>query len=118
MHDTQSILAEDPLPLAEVAELLPRRRGRKVSRCSLWRWATRGLRPRGGGPRVVLQTAKIGGTRYSSAAAVARFAAALDGGRPDGQAPPAGPGRAALRGHRAAMRFLERAGYGAEAASS
>ncbi|MCR9248570.1 MAG: DUF1580 domain-containing protein [bacterium] len=68
-------------PLAEYTDRLPsRRRGRKLNRATLWRWATRGLQ----GGRIRLETVRLGGGRFSSDAAVAAFMEAqvcLDDGR-------------------------------------
>lgn len=57
-------------PLAEYTDRLPsRRRGRKLNRATLWRWAMRGAQ----GGRLRLRTVVLGGGRFTSDAAVAAF---------------------------------------------
>lgn len=72
------LLGGDAIDLADVPRLLPTRRGRRVHRITIWRWVTKGVCGPGG-VRVRLDTVKLGGSRYTSLAAVERFAAALDG---------------------------------------
>lgn len=56
-------------PLAEYSERLPSsRRGKRVHRATLWRWALKGTR---GG--VLLPTVRLGGCRYTCDASVAEF---------------------------------------------
>ena len=72
-------------PLAEYTDRLPsRRRGRKLHRATLWRWALRGAQ----GGRVRLETVRLGKGRFTSDAAVAAFMAACEGG---GEALPSPP---------------------------
>ena len=67
-------------PLAEAARRLPALRGgRPVNPTTLWRWATRGVRSRGG-LTVKLETLKVGGTCCTSDEALARFFQGLTGG--------------------------------------
>ncbi len=62
------ITLEKPIPLTQAAAHVPRRRrGRKTSGSTLYRWATRGLRG------VVLETLQVGGTRCTSLGALQRF---------------------------------------------
>lgn len=58
---------ETLFPLSEVPARLPRRRGRRVHLQSVHRWARRGLRG------VVLETVRVGHSRYTSAEALRRF---------------------------------------------
>ena len=68
------ITAERVLSLTQAARLLPRRRrGRKPSPSTLYRWAKRGLRG------VRLETVRVGGTLCTSVEALNRFFAELDG---------------------------------------
>lgn len=56
-------------PLAEYSDRIPSsRRGKKLHRATLWRWAFDGVR---GG--IVLQTARLGGCRYTCDAWIAEF---------------------------------------------
>lgn len=63
--------SEDLLSLAEAAKILPGRP--HVS--TLWRWATPGVGP----DRTRLETISIGGRRFTSRQALARFVLALSG---------------------------------------
>jgi hypothetical protein len=65
---------------AEAARRLPPlRKGRPVNPATLWRWATRGVRTRGG-VIVRLEILRLGGTCCTSAEALARFFRALTAG--------------------------------------
>jgi hypothetical protein len=58
---------------ADAARLLPAlRKGRPVHPATLWRWATRGVRTRGG-VTVRLEILKLGGTCCTSDEALTRF---------------------------------------------
>ncbi len=64
-------------PFAEAARRLPALRGgRPVNVTTVWRWATRGVRGRGG-VTVQLESIKVGGTCCTSDEALARFFQAL-----------------------------------------
>ncbi len=77
------ITREQVFSLTEAARLLPRRRrGRKPSPSTLYRWAKYGLR----GTR--LETIRIGGTRCTSVEALQRFAQALSADEQSGPVPP------------------------------
>jgi hypothetical protein len=71
------MLDEKPLmTLQDVAKKLPAPRGKgHVSYCTVWRWALRGIDRCG--QRIKLETALIGGTRFTSWPAVQRFVASL-----------------------------------------
>jgi hypothetical protein len=56
--------------------LPPLRKGRPVNPATLWRWATRGVRTRGG-VTVRLEILRLGGTCATSDEALARFFQAL-----------------------------------------
>ena len=59
---------ESPIPLAQAADELPRRRrGRKTHISTLYRWATAGCRG------VRLETVQVGATRCTSREALQRF---------------------------------------------
>jgi len=58
---------ETLIPLSEVPARLPRRRGHRIHLQSVHRWARRGLRG------VVLETVRVGHSRYTSAEALRRF---------------------------------------------
>jgi hypothetical protein len=75
------LLGESIIPLAGAADLFKRPDGRKPSRISTWRWATRGVRCRRLGLRVRLETMIVGSTRYTSLQAIRRFSEALDDSR-------------------------------------
>jgi hypothetical protein len=65
-------------PLASYTDRIPSsRRGRKLNRATLWRWALSGAR----GGRVRLRTSVIGGGRFTSDAAVANFMRELESAR-------------------------------------
>ena len=69
-------LAENILSFADACRALPRRRrGRKPSTSTLWRWSTRGLRG------IVLETIQVGGQRCTSVEALQRFFEQLSAGR-------------------------------------
>jgi len=63
----------EPFPLNELANYLPRRRGKKLNRSTVWRWAQRGCR--GAAP---LETFSIGSMRYVTPDAVKKFLADCD----------------------------------------
>ena len=68
---------ESLLSFIEAARRLPSlRKGRPVSPATIWRWATRGVRTRGG-VTVRLEILKLGGTCCTSDEALARFFQAL-----------------------------------------
>jgi|GEM_PF-4023115 len=54
--------------MCEVPDRLPRKRGRKVAHSTVWRWANRGFQG-----AVVLETAWIGGARFTTTHALRRF---------------------------------------------
>jgi hypothetical protein len=61
-------VVEPAIPLTQAAAHVPRRRrGRKTSVSTLYRWASRGVRG------VVLETLQIGGSRCTSLPALKRF---------------------------------------------
>ncbi|HET6249493.1 MAG TPA: DUF1580 domain-containing protein [Tepidisphaeraceae bacterium] len=88
-----------PLSEANRHPLLSRRR--RVHRSVLERWRTRGIRG------VVLETVKIGGTRYTSAEALARFVERCSTPGADSDTPTAGMMQ---RAHAQAERELDAAG--------
>ncbi|MCA9234165.1 MAG: DUF1580 domain-containing protein [Planctomycetales bacterium] len=67
-HDR--IVGAGDISLKEVANLLPRRRGKKVHYSTIYRWTMKGARGR------VLESHMVGGVRYTTHAALRRF---LDG---------------------------------------
>jgi hypothetical protein len=67
-------------PLAEAPDHFPRRRGKKVSLPSIYRWVGSGCRG------VRLRTVVVGGVRYTSAEALRQFVAEMTSIR-DGAAP-------------------------------
>lgn len=60
-------LHPDAIPLREVANYLPRRRGKKVHYSTIYRWAMKGARGS------VLESHLVGGVRYTTPAALERF---------------------------------------------
>jgi hypothetical protein len=67
-------LSEELLTFSQAAKRLPKlRSGRPVAPSTFWRWATAGLR----GAR--LETVKVGGATCTSADALKRFFAKLNG---------------------------------------
>ena len=62
---------EKLIALADAAQLVPRRNGRKIHISTLYRWSTVGCRG------VVLETFQAGASRATSREAVARFFAKL-----------------------------------------
>jgi hypothetical protein len=64
-------IEEHLMRLAEVAQFVPRRNGRKAHVSTIYRWSTIGCHG------VVLETLQAGGTRVTSREAVARFFARL-----------------------------------------
>jgi hypothetical protein len=68
---------EMPITFAEATSYVPRRRrGRKASVTTLYRWATTGVRG------ILLETIQIGGSRCTSVAALQRFFDRLTQARP------------------------------------
>ena len=106
----QDRLAEDLILLGQAARLIPSRKpGRRVSISCVYRWCAHGRRG------VKLESWVIGGTRYTSVQAVARFMAATN---PIG---PFGPLSRSVEEHadavrrqrsEAAGRLLESLGFG------
>ncbi len=68
--------AEELLPLKAICDMFPGRSGRGVSLSTVWRWVLVGRR----GCR--LDSLIVGGTRYTSKAAVRLFVEALNSGDP------------------------------------
>lgn len=60
------------IALAVAAKMVPSRSGKGVSICTLWRWTTRGVRGH------VLWSTLVGGTRFTSIAAIEQFIAATN----------------------------------------
>lgn len=58
---------EQAIPISEVPQHVPKRRGRKVHYSTVYRWTTKGARGR------VLETTFSGGIRYTTIEAVKRF---------------------------------------------
>lgn len=86
------LAGDGEVPLREVANLLPHRRGKKVHYSTIYRWAMKGARGR------VLESHMVGGIRYTTYAALRRF---LDGEAPqEHQRPHADELRRALYGDR------------------
>jgi hypothetical protein len=81
MLDTQ---AEQMLPLAKLAREVPSRRrsGRGVQPSTVWRWTTKGIKG------IRLESAVIGGIRFSSREALHRFFAATTAAADGITAPP------------------------------
>lgn len=61
---------EQAITIAEVANHVPRRNGKKVHYSTIYRWSTKGARGR------VLESKMVGGIRYTTVEAVQRFLAA------------------------------------------
>lgn len=62
-------LAPHLISLREVAQVLPRRREKKVHYSTIYRWATKGARGK------VLESQLVGGVRYTTVEALRRFLA-------------------------------------------
>ena len=91
--------SETLVSLREAARTLPaRRNGKPLHISTLCRWAARGVRG------VVLETLRIGGTRYTSLEALQRFFERQSTGEACAPAEPS-------RGSTAADRELERRGF-------
>lgn len=103
-------LASEPLiTLDEAAARFPSHgKAGVVCRTTLSRWINHGIEV-GGGRRVKLETVRVGNRRYTSVAALERFAAAQE--RPDeAPAPVSGTGAKRLRRHQMATAYLEAEG--------
>ena len=61
---------EQGIPLAEVANHVPKRNGKTVPYSTIYRWSIKGARGR------VLESKLVGGIRYTTVEAVQRFLAA------------------------------------------
>ena len=66
-HATIDVQNEHAIPLAEVHRHVPKRRGKRVHYSTVYRWATKGARGR------VLATVMVGGVRFTTVEAIARF---------------------------------------------
>ena len=64
---TIDLMHEQGLPLKEVPLRIPKRNGKKVHYSTVYRWATKGARGR------ILETTLVGGIRYTTIEALARF---------------------------------------------
>lgn len=64
---------EQAITLAEVPKYVPKRGGKKVHYSTVYRWVTKGARGR------TLESVMVGGIRYTTVEAVARF---LDSRKP------------------------------------
>jgi hypothetical protein len=71
---------KDFIPLAEAPDHFPRRRGKKVSLATVYRWTQSGCNG------IRLHTVMVGGVRYTSPLAIEQFVANLTAAR-DGTAP-------------------------------
>ena len=58
---------EQAIPRSDVANHVPRRRGKKVHYSTVYRWVTKGARGR------ILESVYVGGVRYTTIEAVNRF---------------------------------------------
>ncbi|QDV73804.1 DUF1580 domain-containing protein [Botrimarina mediterranea] len=63
----QSLNGEQLVSLQEVPDYLPTRRGKKVHITTIYRWVLKGVRGK------VLESALLGGIRYTSLEALQRF---------------------------------------------
>jgi hypothetical protein len=79
--------SEDVFPLGECPRHLPTRPGKRVWLSTVYRWATSGSRG------VRLESLILGGIRYTSAEALARFAAAVTAARDGCAMTPVASGR-------------------------
>lgn len=81
------LFSESVITLTEAARLMPpRREGRPVSLCTIWRWAQHGVRG------IRLETVYSGGSRMTSREALERFCAAITAAR-SGETPAPEPTR-------------------------
>ncbi len=62
-----SVQNENVIPLSEVANFVPRRRGKPINLSTVYRWVVRGIRG------VRLERVQIGGLTYTSVEAIERF---------------------------------------------
>jgi hypothetical protein len=67
MVNDEDFLGDRLITLREVANYLPRRRGRKVHYSTVFRWVTKGARGR------VLRSILVGGVRFTSVEALEQF---------------------------------------------
>lgn len=76
------LAAEHLIPLRDVPRCLPPRpNGKRVHISAVYRWTLRGIKG------VILETIRVGGTRYTSQEAIQRFSERLTG-PPAAQTPP------------------------------
>lgn len=90
MRQPIDLQKEVAITLREALELLPRRHGKKIHYATIHRWATKGTRGR------VLETWRLGGLIFTSAAALNRFA---NGGAATARDPFADAGAARSQDH-------------------
>lgn len=95
------ISTESLITLRAASKLIPGRRGRGVNLSTIWRWCLYGARG------VKLDSITIGGARYTSKEAIARFIEKCS----HNEAEPAGrPSRARASSHARAVKELQEAG--------
>lgn len=73
--EAKGFLGGDLIPISQVPERLPSRRGKKVHISTIFRWASNGV----GGVR--LRTVRIGGARYTSDEELHQFIAQVSSAR-------------------------------------
>ncbi|HJZ55890.1 MAG TPA: DUF1580 domain-containing protein [Gemmataceae bacterium] len=86
MNVTYQLMSENLLTIDQLVSAFPRRNGRFVSEQAVWLNMTKGVFPvaalGGRGPRVKLESVKVGRRRLSSIPAVRRFLARINGIEP------------------------------------
>lgn len=70
------LASETVIALKDAPAHLPRRDGKRIAHCTIWRWAQRGLRGR------KLETLKVGGMLCTSTEALQRFFESISTGVP------------------------------------
>jgi hypothetical protein len=100
MLDTTALI-----PFAEVPDLLPKHRGKRVHTASVFRWVQRGIKG------VRLHAVQAGGRRCTTRAWLSEFFVALSERSGLETAPPPRSPAACDREHRRADKALEKAGW-------
>jgi len=104
MSDVATTTAAESIPLADAADLFPRRKGKKVHITTLRRWVTKGS----GGVR--LEAEKVGHDWFVTPAAVAKFRRECTAlGQPSAQT--TAPAGSPTAGRDTAREYLRRTGF-------
>ena len=101
---TDMLAAKEVIPVEDLPNILPKKRGRKLHYSTVYRWCSRGCRG------VKLETFLYGGTICTTPEAITQFFERLNATRSGSQPTPTRTPAARRRASEAAARELERMG--------